>query len=97
MLDHVSLGVTDLKRSRRFYDGALRPLGIVRILDFSGRGSDYAPIACSQPSWCRRFRSSIVITRHVVEPPEAAYYSRSCAGRGLPLLRFAGVLHVVRF
>jgi catechol 2,3-dioxygenase-like lactoylglutathione lyase family enzyme len=41
MLDHVSLGVTNLERSRRFYDAALRPLGIVRILDFSGRGSDY--------------------------------------------------------
>jgi catechol 2,3-dioxygenase-like lactoylglutathione lyase family enzyme len=41
MLDHISLGVTDLDRSRRFYDAALRPLGLVRILDFEGRGSDY--------------------------------------------------------
>jgi catechol 2,3-dioxygenase-like lactoylglutathione lyase family enzyme len=41
MLDHISLGVTDLPRSRRFYDAALRPLGIVRIVDFEGRGSDY--------------------------------------------------------
>ncbi len=42
MLDHVSLGVTDINRSRRFYDAALRPLGLVRIVDFGeGRGSDY--------------------------------------------------------
>jgi catechol 2,3-dioxygenase-like lactoylglutathione lyase family enzyme len=42
MLDHVSLGVSDLARSRRFYDAALRPLGLVRIVDFGGdRGSDY--------------------------------------------------------
>jgi catechol 2,3-dioxygenase-like lactoylglutathione lyase family enzyme len=42
MLDHVSLGVTDIERSRRFYDAALRPLGLVRIVDFgNGRGSDY--------------------------------------------------------
>jgi catechol 2,3-dioxygenase-like lactoylglutathione lyase family enzyme len=42
MLDHVSLGVTDLARSRDFYDAALRPLGLVRIVDFDGgRGSDY--------------------------------------------------------
>lgn len=41
MLDHVSLGVSDLRRSRRFYDAALRPLGLVRIVDFEGRGSDY--------------------------------------------------------
>jgi catechol 2,3-dioxygenase-like lactoylglutathione lyase family enzyme len=42
MLDHVSLGVADLNRSRAFYDAVLRPLGLVRIVDFgSGRGCDY--------------------------------------------------------
>jgi len=42
MLDHVSLGVSDVGRSRRFYDAALGPLGLVRIVDFgNGRGSDY--------------------------------------------------------
>jgi catechol 2,3-dioxygenase-like lactoylglutathione lyase family enzyme len=47
MIDHVSLGVTNLKRSRRFYDAALRPLGIVRIVDFEQRGSDYGAMAGS--------------------------------------------------
>jgi catechol 2,3-dioxygenase-like lactoylglutathione lyase family enzyme len=32
--DHVSVGVRDLEQSRRFYDAVLRPLGVVRILDF---------------------------------------------------------------
>jgi catechol 2,3-dioxygenase-like lactoylglutathione lyase family enzyme len=42
MLDHVSLGVSDLVSSRRFYDAVLRPLGLVRIVNFGGdRGSDY--------------------------------------------------------
>lgn len=41
MLDHVSLGVTDLERSRRFYDAALRAVGLVRTVDFQDRGSDY--------------------------------------------------------
>jgi catechol 2,3-dioxygenase-like lactoylglutathione lyase family enzyme len=42
VLDHVSVGVTNIDRSRRFYDAALRPLGLVRIVDFgNGRGSDY--------------------------------------------------------
>ena len=42
MLDHVSLGVRDIIRSRRFYDTALRPLGLVRIVDFrGGKGADY--------------------------------------------------------
>ena len=44
MLDHASLGVTNIDRSRRFYDAVLRPLGLVRIVDFgSGRGT---PPAC---------------------------------------------------
>jgi catechol 2,3-dioxygenase-like lactoylglutathione lyase family enzyme len=42
MLDHVSLGVTNVDRSRHFYDAVLRPLGLVRIVDFGeNRGSDY--------------------------------------------------------
>jgi len=42
MLDHISLGVSDLARSRRFYDAILRPVGLVRIVDFGeGHGSDY--------------------------------------------------------
>ena len=31
MLDHVTIGVSDLKRSRQFYDQALHPLDIVRL------------------------------------------------------------------
>ena len=48
MLDHVSVGVTDISRSRGFYDAVLRPLGLVRIVDFGeGRGSDYGAAAGS--------------------------------------------------
>jgi catechol 2,3-dioxygenase-like lactoylglutathione lyase family enzyme len=45
MLDHVSLGVRELERSRHFYDAALRPMGLVRTLDFEQRGSDYGAMA----------------------------------------------------
>jgi catechol 2,3-dioxygenase-like lactoylglutathione lyase family enzyme len=45
MLDHISLGVSDLERSRRFYDEALVPLGLVRTVDFEARGSDYGAMA----------------------------------------------------
>ena len=42
MLDHVSLGVSNIERSRAFYDAVLRPLGLVRIVNFrGGRGADY--------------------------------------------------------
>ena len=42
MLDHASIGVSNFERSQRFYDAALRSLGLVRTVDFgSGRASDY--------------------------------------------------------
>jgi catechol 2,3-dioxygenase-like lactoylglutathione lyase family enzyme len=47
MIDHVSLGVRDLDRSRQFYDAVLRPLGLVRTVDFQQRGSDYGAMAGS--------------------------------------------------
>jgi catechol 2,3-dioxygenase-like lactoylglutathione lyase family enzyme len=31
MLDHVTIGVSDLTRAREFYDYALKPLGIERL------------------------------------------------------------------
>jgi|SRR5579871_6378656 len=36
MLSHVSIGVKDLARARRFYDAALRPLGYRRLYDSDG-------------------------------------------------------------
>jgi catechol 2,3-dioxygenase-like lactoylglutathione lyase family enzyme len=45
LFDHVSLGVSNLVRSRIFYDAALKPLGLVRTVDFEGRGHDYGTFA----------------------------------------------------
>jgi catechol 2,3-dioxygenase-like lactoylglutathione lyase family enzyme len=33
MIDHVGFAVTDLERSRAFYDAALKPLGLVSIME----------------------------------------------------------------
>jgi catechol 2,3-dioxygenase-like lactoylglutathione lyase family enzyme len=41
MVDHVSLGVKNIERSRRFSDITLRPLGLVRTQDFQASASDY--------------------------------------------------------
>lgn len=42
MIDHITLGVSNLDRSREFYDRALQPLGIERLYadgdDYSGYG-----------------------------------------------------------
>ena len=43
MLDHVTIGVSDIERSKTFYDSALRPLGIERLYadgpTFAGYGA----------------------------------------------------------
>jgi catechol 2,3-dioxygenase-like lactoylglutathione lyase family enzyme len=33
MFDHVSIGVSDVKRAGKFYDAVLKPLGISRLSD----------------------------------------------------------------
>ena len=33
MFDHISLGVSDMPRSGKFYDAALKPLGYTRLSD----------------------------------------------------------------
>jgi catechol 2,3-dioxygenase-like lactoylglutathione lyase family enzyme len=32
MIDHISIGVSDLERSARFYEAALAPLGLARVV-----------------------------------------------------------------
>ena len=41
MLDHVTIGVSDIERSRSFYDSALRPLGITRLYAEGDTASGY--------------------------------------------------------
>jgi catechol 2,3-dioxygenase-like lactoylglutathione lyase family enzyme len=46
MIDHVSIGVRDLSRSKRFYDGALRPLGYTCLSEGGGSlGYGHAAVA----------------------------------------------------
>ena len=40
MLDHVSIGVSDIERSKTFYDQALKPLGIKRLYAEDGFATD---------------------------------------------------------
>ena len=42
MIDHVILTVADFMRSIRFYERALRPLGITDFLDFPGENGQYS-------------------------------------------------------
>jgi catechol 2,3-dioxygenase-like lactoylglutathione lyase family enzyme len=36
MIDHISVGVSDLERSARFYEQTLAPLGLARLVTRSG-------------------------------------------------------------
>jgi catechol 2,3-dioxygenase-like lactoylglutathione lyase family enzyme len=36
MIDHISIGVSDLERSARFYESALAPLGLSRLVTRPG-------------------------------------------------------------
>ena len=36
MINHVSIGVRDLARTKRFYDAALKPLGATRLSEDAG-------------------------------------------------------------
>src|SRR5262245_26383103 len=59
MFDHISFGVTDIARSRAFYDAALAPLGLARLVDASegsstnsayGRGQQARFWICQDPA-----------------------------------------------
>ncbi|MEJ1977840.1 MAG: VOC family protein [Acetobacteraceae bacterium] len=41
MLDHVTIGVSDIERSMDFYDKALQPLGIARLRTGAGDSAGY--------------------------------------------------------
>jgi catechol 2,3-dioxygenase-like lactoylglutathione lyase family enzyme len=41
MLDHVTVGVEDIERAKRFYDSALRPLGVTRLYGDGNRFAGY--------------------------------------------------------
>jgi len=47
MLNHVSVGVTDLTKSRRFYDAALKPLGYKCLFE----GAEYLGYGISTPEF----------------------------------------------
>ena len=76
MLDHVSLGVRDINRSCRFYNAELRPLGLVRTVDFGG-----GRISASVLPTARQSKPFI----WQLFPPEAATMARPDCDRTITL------------
>jgi catechol 2,3-dioxygenase-like lactoylglutathione lyase family enzyme len=60
MFDHVSIGVSDLKRAGRFYDAALKPLDCTRLVDgedalgYGEKGAGLWLLAAKKPVQGRR-------------------------------------------
>jgi catechol 2,3-dioxygenase-like lactoylglutathione lyase family enzyme len=70
MIDHLSLGVRDLQRSRAFYDAILAPLGYRRSYDradFSGYGAlEPHPLAeQGLPFWIGEEAQGVALNGHV--------------------------------
>ena len=49
MIHHLSLGVSDIVRAGRFYDGCLTPLGYVRVWEDLEQGSEDQAIGYGLP------------------------------------------------
>ena len=51
MLDHISLGISNLARARKFYDAALKPLGYKMVWPVAGYGYGYGAVAGEAKFW----------------------------------------------
>ena len=51
MFDHISLGVTNLARARKFYDAALKPLGYSMVWPVAGYGYGYGAVKGEPKFW----------------------------------------------
>ena len=97
MFDHVSIGVSDLARAKRFYDAALRPLGYVCLnegTDALGYGRDKVAlwIGKSERPVPPDTRSNLhfcfaASTREAVDAFHAGALSAGGADNGAPGLR----------
>jgi catechol 2,3-dioxygenase-like lactoylglutathione lyase family enzyme len=97
MFDHVSIGVGDIARSKRFYDATLRPLGYACLsesADALGYGRDKIALWIGKAE--RPVRPDMgsglhfcfgAPTREAVEAFHAAAVSTGGADNGLPGLR----------
>jgi catechol 2,3-dioxygenase-like lactoylglutathione lyase family enzyme len=79
MIDHLSLGVCDLARSRAFYDAVLAPLGYARMFDLEdasgyGRTEPHPLKEQALPFWVTKNADDPALNGHVcfLAPARAA-------------------------
>jgi catechol 2,3-dioxygenase-like lactoylglutathione lyase family enzyme len=94
MLDHVTLGVSDIERSKQFYDSALRPLGIERLYadgpTAAGYGAGRKAFFWISQKDARQTGAHVAIVTEQRETVDRFYQAALAAGgrdNGLPGLR----------
>jgi catechol 2,3-dioxygenase-like lactoylglutathione lyase family enzyme len=87
MIDHLSLGVCDLARSRAFYDAVLAPLGYARMFDLGdasgyGRTEPHPLKEQALPFWVTKNADGPALNGHVcfLAPARAAVDAFHAAG-----------------
>ena len=87
MIDHLSLGVCDLARSRAFYDAVLAPLGYARMFDLEdasgyGRTEPHPLKEQALPFWVTKNADGPALNGHVcfLAPARAAVDAFHAAG-----------------
>jgi len=74
MIDHISVGVSDLDRSERFYEAALAPLGFFRLVTRPGTigfGKSYPELGSICDPQCRRCNRTADATSRFGQKPQA--------------------------
>jgi catechol 2,3-dioxygenase-like lactoylglutathione lyase family enzyme len=85
MLDHVTIGVSNIERSKAFYDKSLKPLGIERVF---GEGDIFGGYGMNKKAffWIG-LRDSVMSAAHVAfvakdRAAVAAFYAAALAAGG---------------
>ena len=90
MLDHLGIVVADLARALAFYDRALAPLGITRVMQIPGEenptgvgyGKGRKPFFWSEPTAPRRARSTSP-SPPPARPKVGAFHAAALAAGGI--------------
>jgi len=95
MIDHITFGVSNFARSCAFYDGAFRPLGVSRIVNFRERTDvagygDNRPwfwIVAEDPTRGKLHLALTAASRSIVDAFHAAALAAGGRDNGAPGLR----------
>ena len=78
MINHVSIGVRDIAKSKRFYDAAFAPLGYCGSASASIRSRQMTSLVCISALRRQRARAWMAFTPRPYAPADATTASLAC-------------------